>query len=200
MQALIANEWLVPKVSLPCFRTARVKANTLHGSTKNAKAVFGSIMRVYGCLSKISANYGIAMQRGITLVEVVVALLIAGCLMGLAAPRLSAYVDGLAVRRAEEETVSFYQRARIAAVYGSNRVRITFGADSLVAVAEGETDSTIWQVPGPASLGVSLSVSRREIRIYPNGLGLGAANSKLVFRRGKASDSLTISRLGRLRM
>ena len=133
------------------------------------------------------------------MIELTIVLVVVGVLTGLAAPRIAGYVDRLAVNRAEAETAAFYNRARIAAVYRAVRVRICFAGDSLTAVAEGATDSIVGKVRGPERYGVALTASRAEIRLYPNGLGLGAANTKLVFRRGTAADSLTISRLGRLR-
>lgn len=139
------------------------------------------------------------MARGFSLVEIVVVLALIGVLAGISAPRVGAYADWLAVRRAEDEAAAFYGRTRISAVYRARRVRVVFGDDSLIAVVEGTTDSVIWAVPGPARHGVALYASRREIRLHPNGIGLGAANTKLVFRRRAAADSLTISRLGRLR-
>jgi hypothetical protein len=78
-------------------------------------------------------------------------------------------------------------------------MKVSFNVDSLLAVAEGANDSIVWRIPGPAKYGVSLTASRAEIRLYPNGLGLGAANTKLIFSRGAAADSFTISRLGRLK-
>ncbi len=44
-----------------------------------------------------------------------------------------------------------------------------------------------------------LEVSRPTIRISVTGLGYGAANTKLVFRRGTVADSLATSRIGRIR-
>jgi hypothetical protein len=46
---------------------------------------------------------------------------------------------------------------------------------------------------------VSFRASRPVIRLYPNGFGLGAANTKIVLERGAAAESLTTSRLGRLK-
>lgn len=133
------------------------------------------------------------------MLEMSIVLVVIGVMTGLAAPRLAGYVDRIAVKRAENETAAFYGRARIAAVYRAVRVRIGFTGDSLYAIAEGVVDSSIERIPGPIRHGVTLTASRAVIRIYPNGLGLGAANTKLVFRRGEAADSVTISRLGRLR-
>ena len=145
------------------------------------------------------ATYDGGMRRGFTLIEIAIVLFVIGVLTGIAAPRIAGYVDWLAVTRAEGETVAFFNRVRIAAVYRAARVRVGFTEDSLIAVAEGAVDSIVGKMHGPIRHGVMLTASRSEIRLYPNGLGLGAANTKLVFRRGAAADSLTISRLGRLR-
>jgi prepilin-type N-terminal cleavage/methylation domain-containing protein len=139
------------------------------------------------------------MQRGFTLTEMVLVCTIMGLILALAAPRTAGWIDKLAVLRATEGFRGFYQRARMGAVYRSSRVRITIGPDSLIAIAEGQTDSVLAQLPGPSRYGVSLEVSRSVIRLYPTGIGLGGANTTIVLRRGAAAVSLTISRLGRLR-
>ena len=94
-----------------------------------------------------------------------IVLVVIGILTGLAVPRLAGYVDRLAVRRASDETAAFFNRARIAAVYRAARLRVSFADDSLVAVAEGVSDSTVWRAPGPARYGVGLTASRYEIRL-----------------------------------
>jgi Tfp pilus assembly protein FimT len=114
-------------------------------------------------------------------------------------PRIARWLDWIATERAAQELASFYHRGRLAAVFRSTRVRLEFGADTLRAVFEGAEDSTFIVTPGPARHGVALRVSRPVIRIHPNGLGYGAANTKLVLRRGAAAESLTTSRLGRLK-
>ena len=139
------------------------------------------------------------MQRGFTVVEVVVVVAIVGTLVGLLLPRWGPVRDGLAVDRATREVASFYHRARYAAILRAQPVRIEFGAESLRAVYEGVRDSTFLVHPGPARLGVGLDASRVVIRIGPNGIGYGAANTRLVLSRGAAADTLTTSRLGRLK-
>lgn len=139
------------------------------------------------------------MRQGFTLIEIVMVLAVIGIVASLGAPHISRYVDWLAVRRAETEAAAFYSRVRITAVHRAVRMRISFSDDSLLAIAVGAVDSVARCVRGPARHGVLLETSRPEIMLYPNGLGLGAANTKLKFRRGEAVDSFTISRLGRLR-
>ena len=139
------------------------------------------------------------MQRGFSLPEVVLVLVVIAALLGVAAPRLTRWHDHHIVRRAAQEVGVFYQAARYRAVMRSARVRVEFAADTLRAFVEGVTDSLVLRWPGPARFGVGLTASRTRIRVGPNGVGYGAANTRLVLQRGDAADTLTTSRLGRLK-
>ncbi len=139
------------------------------------------------------------MRRATSLLEIVIAITLVGFIGSLAAPRISRWADRFAVRQAVEETAAFYNAARFRALLRGSRVRIELRPDSLLAVFENVTDSVFLTRPGPASNGVSLSASRLVVRILPNGVGAGGANTTLVFRRGLAAESLTTSRLGRLK-
>jgi prepilin-type N-terminal cleavage/methylation domain-containing protein len=140
------------------------------------------------------------MRRGVTIVELLTVITVIGILMGIALPRFTGWMDQLAVSRAAVELASFYNRARFGAIFRSTRVRLEFTSDSLVAVYErARGDSTFIQWPGPSRHHVSLKASRPVIRIYPNGIGYGAANTKLVVQRGMAAESLTTSRIGRIK-
>jgi len=139
------------------------------------------------------------MQRGVTLIELAIAMVLLGVLAALAVPKLAHWSDRLAVMRAVEEVAGFHRRARLRAVVGSRFVQVVFTGDSLVAVATGPPDSVLVRGPGPTRLGVSLNATRSVIRLYPNGLGLGGSNTKIVLKRGEVSESLTVSRLGRLK-
>lgn len=139
------------------------------------------------------------MQRGVTLLELVIVLTIVGIVMGMAFPRAGDFLDRIAVSRSAGELASFYQSARFAAIFRAQRVRIEFGQDSLRATFEGVKDSTFLVWPGPTRHRVALTASRDVIRVHPNGFGWGGANTKLVVRRGMAAESLTTSRLGRLK-
>ena len=131
--------------------------------------------------------------------EMMIVVAIVGILVALGAPRIGRVLDRLAVARSVQQTIAFYRSARFAAIVGGKPVRIEISADSLVGVFEGHPDSVFIRVVGPAVHAVSLTVSRDTIRISALGLGYGAANTKLVFRRRTAADSLATSRLGRVR-
>lgn len=126
-------------------------------------------------------------------------LVIIGVILAFAAPRLAGWLDWLAVDRAAQEIAAFHRTARFAAILRSQRVRLDFSSDSLRATLEGPVDSVVLSWPGPARHGVSLAASRWTIRFQANGLGLGAADTKLVLRRGAEAESLTTSLLGRLK-
>jgi prepilin-type N-terminal cleavage/methylation domain-containing protein len=139
------------------------------------------------------------MRCGVTLIEVVTVLAVIGLVTAIVTPSLSRWTDRLAVDRATQEVAMFYWQARTSAIFRGRRVRVEFRADSLRASFEGIADSLFLARPGPDRHGVSLRASRPLIRLYPSGFGLGAANTKIVLRRGAAAESLTTSRLGRLK-
>jgi len=138
-------------------------------------------------------------NRGVTLIELLLVLSVVGILLAIAVPRYARVADAMATERAARDLATFYAQARYGAIYRGTRVRIEFTADSLRAVYESVRDSVFLLRPGPSRYGVTLTASRSVIRIYPNGFGAGAANTKLVVRRGVSADSLTTSRLGRLK-
>jgi prepilin-type N-terminal cleavage/methylation domain-containing protein len=139
------------------------------------------------------------MRRGYTLIEISIALTLLALLLLIAYPVTDRWRDRWAVRRASLEVAAFYHTARHAALLRATRVAVSFAPDTLRAVYEGLTDSAFISRTGPAEYGVSLTASTPLIRIGPNGVGYGAANSKVVLSRGMAAESLTTSRLGRLR-
>lgn len=139
------------------------------------------------------------MRRGFSLVEVVIVLTLVGLVSLMAMPRVAGLLDRIAVQSAVGEAASFYQTARFASLVRSAPVRVQFGQEQLVAAFEMDRDSVFLVRPGPALDGVQLSGTRLVTRLHANGLGAGAANLTLTFRRGSYQEKLTLSRLGRLK-
>lgn len=139
------------------------------------------------------------MRNGVSLPELVVVLALVGALSAFAFPRMAGWLDRMAVSQAAGEVASFYQTARFAAILRGQRVRLEFHRDSLRAVFEGARDSVFLRWPGPGRHGATLSTTRSVIRVQGNGLGWGAANTTIVIRKGMIAESLTTSRLGRLK-
>src|SRR5437879_9379421 len=86
------------------------------------------------------------------------------------------------------------------AVLHAIRALVTFATDSIridrFAAAGWEP---WWRVAGPASHGVALEVSNPVVVFGPTGMGWGASNTKIVLRRGSQVETITVSRVGRVK-
>lgn len=139
------------------------------------------------------------MRHGHTLIELTLALAVAGLTLGIALPHLARLQDGLEVDRAAREVVTAHRRARIAAITRSRLIVLTVSADSLTYRELGAA-AAIWRSPGPARGGVVLASPDRQITFSPVGITLGLANASFRVLRGSASRTVIVSRLGRVRV
>jgi len=139
------------------------------------------------------------MQRGTTLLELALVLVIMGLLAGIALPRLGTIADSLAVDRAAHEIITAHRRARIAAVLRSQVVELTVGATDLAIRPRGAT-ADLWHAPGPAASQVVLAGPQRRIIFSPVGLSMGLSNASFLLSRGTITRTVVVSRLGRVRI
>lgn len=137
-------------------------------------------------------------RRGTTLIEQLIGLSLLSLLFGITVHEAATLRDRLSLRAARGAVREALAFAREQAIAGGTRVAVRFddaggrivvyaGADSLHRVAV----RTGW--------GVEFEASRDSTAYGPSGLGVGAANLSLVLRRGALADTLTVSRLGRVR-
>lgn len=138
------------------------------------------------------------MRRGFTLVELSVVLAIGGLVAALAIPPLARALDGLSTHGAIEEAEAACTLARHTALERAAFATVAFDtlAGTVTVVAAGDT---VARRTLGARYAVSLDASRPAITYAPNGLGYGAANVRVIAARGRAADTLWISRLGRVR-
>lgn len=139
------------------------------------------------------------MQRGYTLPEVGLALAVAGLLLGIALPKLTALQDSLAVEAAAREVIAAHGRARMAAVLHGRPVVLTVSPDSLACRFPGAVER-LWRRPGPAAGGVTLASPARQLTFSPVGISMGFSNATFRLLRGAASRTVIVSRLGRVRV
>jgi hypothetical protein len=83
-----------------------------------------------------------------------------------------------------------FQRATKAAT------RFDTATDALSVLSYGDT---IESRPLGALYGVSLAVTRDSVTYAANAMGFGASNTRIIVSRGLAAETLTVSRLGRVR-
>jgi Tfp pilus assembly protein FimT len=127
-----------------------------------------------------------------------VVLAMLGLVAGIALPRFADYRDQIEVEAATNATVALLSTARHAAVRRSTVTAIAFDSTSAVITVFAVRD-TIECRPLFAVHGVRLAVTRDSIAYAANGMGYGAANTRVILSRGRHADTITVSRLGRVR-
>ena len=141
------------------------------------------------------------MSKGFTTLELIVVAAIAGTLMALWIPRAAGLMDWLATQRAVRDVTTALALGRNGAVMQSTRARIEIASDTLRIDRLGAHGwEPWWRLAGPASHGVALEVSNPVVTFGPTGMGWGVANTKVVLRRGSQAETITISRVGRVKL
>ncbi len=127
------------------------------------------------------------------------ALIVAGLIMGLALPRFGALRDSVQVQGSAQSIASAHARARLAAILQSRVVELSIGPDSLVIRIRG-VPSRLWSTAGPAAAGVALAEPARTLTFSPVGMTMGISNASFRLSRGDAARTVVVSRLGRVRI
>ncbi|MEO5590160.1 MAG: GspH/FimT family pseudopilin [Gemmatimonadaceae bacterium] len=140
----------------------------------------------------------LSIERGFTIIEVVIVLAIGSILMAIIVPRAGIFIDRIEVRGAVTEIESSFSLARHAAIARGSQVTLNIdNARGIISITTA-TDTIQARPVGPAHK-VTLSANRPGITYSPIGLGYGAANFTLLVTRNRVTDSVLISRLGRVR-
>jgi prepilin-type N-terminal cleavage/methylation domain-containing protein len=141
------------------------------------------------------------MRRGFTLAELAVVLAIMAVVTAVTLPRLQGLLDWIAVDSAAREVTTALAGARAAAVMRGARTRLVIAADTLrIERWRGDTWDAVERWPGPAARGVALEVSNPVVVFDPIGMGWGVSNTKVVLRRGSRFETITVSRVGRVKV
>lgn len=135
-------------------------------------------------------------RRGATLVEQLGLLTLTGVLMTLTLVSGASVLAALDVTMATRETVDLLALARDHAVATGRRTAVRFHAAQARVVVHAGAD-TIAAAHFQGS-GLTLQATRDSLSYAPSGLGVGAANLRLIIARGPHADTVTVSRLGRV--
>lgn len=138
------------------------------------------------------------MRPGLTLAELILTCTFIGLVIGIAVPRAGAALDALRLEQAAHEVAGALTLARAAAIRRAahahlivdertGRLRVESGGDTLL-----ERDLR-------AMHRVALRASRDTVTYASSGLGYGVANSTIVVAIGARAETVTVSRLGRMR-
>jgi prepilin-type N-terminal cleavage/methylation domain-containing protein len=133
-----------------------------------------------------------------TLPEVLVVLLIMAVLLALAMAKIGSAADRAAVNAATADAGALFRAARQAAIYRHAVVAVRI--DSTQSLLEARADTTLlMRRELGATYGVRLGATRDSMAFDARGFGIGASNLSLITRRGRAVDTLFVSRMGRVR-
>lgn len=141
------------------------------------------------------------MRRGITLPELVVVLVLAAVLAGIALPAARRFTDAIVTDRAAHTIVAGHRVARFTAIMRGRRTLLTVQAESLmVRMVRGADTLTVWTRQGPAADRVVLAGPSYPLVFAPTGIPLGVANATFQLTRGGVVRRVVVSRLGRTRI
>ena len=137
-------------------------------------------------------------HTGFTLLEVLLVLTIIGVLTGIAIPRAQRLLDGVAVRGAAQDAAGLLELARQIAMTRGERVSVDIDSMPARLTMRAGTD-TLRRRNEQAIHGVRFSATRSPVVYSQLGMGFGVSNLTLIVSRGGAAETVTVSRLGRVR-
>jgi prepilin-type N-terminal cleavage/methylation domain-containing protein len=133
-----------------------------------------------------------------SLLELVMVLALVGLLMALAVPRFTAMRDGASVRAAMADLGAGFSMARQSAITRRTTVAVVLDTSSGTVELRSAT-RTLARHPLGATYGIVLGANRDSAVYDSRGLGYGVSNLTVTVRRGSIVDTLTMSRMGRVR-
>jgi Tfp pilus assembly protein FimT len=130
--------------------------------------------------------------------ELIAVLVVTGIMLGIAIPRMRLAAERAAVRGAVADIVTTLSTARQMAVSRGGGVAVSVDSvqGTLRVLHDGDTVATRRLA---VVFGVTIRSSRDSLAYDARGLGSGAANLTFVVLRGMTSDTVVVSRLGRVR-
>jgi Tfp pilus assembly protein FimT len=138
------------------------------------------------------------MRPGLTLAEVLVVCTFTALLAAIGIPRTRYILDGLRLRQAAHEVAGALTLARAAAIRRGDYTQLIVDEPSGAVRVTGPHDTLLVRELGRLHR-VDLRASRDTITFAPSGLGFGVSNSTIVVSIGERAETVTVSRLGRMR-
>ena len=137
-------------------------------------------------------------RSGTTFIEQLAVLTLFGILVAIAIRSGASLLDQAAVASASRAAADAFAAARDHAVSSGRRIAVRIDEASARVIVHSGTD-TLSRHPLGDNHKVTIESSRDSMSYAASGLGWGASNLRLVVRRGAAGDTLTVSRLGRVK-
>ncbi len=139
-----------------------------------------------------------ATAGGYTLVELLLVTSIIAILVAIAVPRTRHLLDAASVRGGAGDAASMLELARHTAMARGQRVSVDIDTGPARLTMRSGTD-TLARRNEKALHGVRYATTRSPVVYSQLGLGYGVSNLTLIVTRGSAAETVTVSRLGRVR-
>ena len=138
------------------------------------------------------------MRRAFSAIELTIVIGVVSVLSAIAMPGMTRLLDRMRVRAAVTQIESLFGAARHIAIArgGTASVEIDTAARTISVTLDGDT---LRRGEIGMEHGVQLSTNRTSMAYSATGIGYGAANLSVVVRKSSASDTIVVSRLGRVR-
>ena len=139
-------------------------------------------------------------RQGFTLPELLSVIVIIGILTSVVTPPLGRALDQAAVHEGVERFAALHATTRQLAISRNAVVRLELDRTQRTAALSVRRTPAAWDTIATYPLGsASIACSNPTIIFGPLGLGYGTSNTRVIFTRGAAADTVTTSRTGRLR-
>jgi Tfp pilus assembly protein FimT len=135
---------------------------------------------------------------GTSLPEMLAVLVLTAIILAMAVPRMRDGIERAAVRGAVADVVATLSAARQIAVSSGGGVAVFVDGPTATVRVTRHGDTVVTR-PLAQMFGVRLQATRDSLAYDARGLGAGAANLTFVIVRGITTDTVVVSRLGRVR-
>ncbi len=142
-------------------------------------------------------HHAVSQRAGRTLVEQLIVLCVLGICLSIAFHSAANVLDAAVVHAAARDVDDMFALARDRAMSSGRRTAVHVDDVQRRLTVHADRD-TIARVD-LAARGVSISSTRDSMAYTSSGLGFGAANLRVIVARGNRRDTLTVSRLGRVK-
>lgn len=138
------------------------------------------------------------MRHGLTLAELILTCTFIGLVTGIALPRVGDALDRIRITQAGHEVAGALTIGRAAAIRRGDYARVIVD-ESRGSIRVEVGNDTLFHRALRDLHRVALRASKDTITYAPSGMGYGVSNSTIVVRLAQRAETVTVSRLGRMR-
>ena len=138
------------------------------------------------------------MRRGLTLAELILTCTFVGLVTGIALPRVGDALDRIRITQAGHEVAGALTIGRAAAIRRGDYARVIVDEPRGSIRVEVGRDTLFHRALRDLHR-VSLRASKDTVTYAPSGMGYGVSNSTIVVLLAQRAETVTVSRLGRMR-